>query len=89
MKMFFLLVALIFSVTEAVAANSVAGRTIQYTNSKDQKYSTTYHKDETSFSKSTKLDGSCCMSDTGKWHMEQGVLCESYTNWNSGREFCH
>ena len=73
----------------ASAGKSVAGKTIQYTNSRGQTYWTTYKKNGTTFTKSTRRSGSGFIYDTGRWRMEQGVICQRYTNWQGGWEFCH
>jgi len=72
----------------SVAQGAIAGKTIKYTNSRGQTYWTTYHKDGTSFTRSTRLNGSGEMHDLGHWRYVHGVLCERYNNWSSGREFC-
>jgi hypothetical protein len=73
----------------AAESKSVAGKTFQYTNGRGQTYWTTYKKNGTTFTKSTRSDGSGFIYDTGRWRMEQGAICERYTNWQRGREFCH
>lgn len=80
--------ALALAATSQADAN-VAGTTVRYKNSKGQTYWTTYNKNGTSFTKSTTANGSAgFMYDSGKWRYEQGRLCEQYSNWSGGREFC-
>ena len=82
-----LLAALVFGTTSAFA--SVAGKTIKYRNNEGQTYWTTYHKNGTSSSKSTKRGGGCCVYDTGHWrYNSRGDLCERYDHWHGGTEFC-
>lgn len=84
-----LLLFALASVAAPPAFGSVAGKTIKYKNSQGQTYWTTYHKNGTSSSKSTKRGGGCCVYDTGHWRYNaKGELCESYDRWRGGDEFC-
>lgn len=69
--------------------DSVAGKTFRYTNSRGQTYWTTYKRNGTTFTRSTRRNGPGFIYDSGRWRMEQGAICERYTNWQNGREFCH
>ncbi len=59
------------------------------TNSEGQKYTTVYYGNGTTFTKSTRRDGSCCDTSPGRWRRENGRICESYENWRGGATWCH
>jgi len=75
--------------TSAVAGPSPSGKSITRKNKEGQRYTTTYFANGTTFTKSTNSDGSCCQTSPGKWHMENGRVCETYTNWRNGTTWCH
>lgn len=58
-------------------------------NSHGQHYTTSYYFDGTTFTKSTRLDGTCCMTSPGRWRRENGRICETYEYWQDGRTWCH
>ncbi|MEJ1938284.1 hypothetical protein WDZ92_49450, partial [Nostoc sp. NIES-2111] len=38
---------------------------------------------------STLTDGTCCISDGGKWEIEADRFCRQYDTWGDRRRFCH
>jgi hypothetical protein len=75
--------------TTALADSNPSGKTITRKNKEGQRYTTTYYANGTTFTKSRKMDGSCCDTSPGTWHMENGRVCETYANWRNGNTWCH
>jgi hypothetical protein len=70
-------------------AETATGKVFQYRNGYGQTYWTTYKADGTSESKSTRTDGPGFTYDSGHWRIKDGLVCDRYDHWQSGKEFCH
>jgi len=91
-KFSLVMLALILSigfVAPILADADVAGKKITRTNTEGQKYTTEYYENGTTFTSSTRRDGSCCETSPGRWWMENGMVCETYANWRNGATWCH
>lgn len=77
------------SLTEPELRALVPGSTMTATNSRGQSYRETYTADGRLSATSTRSDGSCCISDGGRWEIDAGQFCRQYDNWGDRRRFCH
>lgn len=57
-------------------------------NKNGQKFTENYRADGTFRAESTDRSGGCCISDRGRWWVENGKLCKQYDNWRGGRKAC-
>jgi hypothetical protein len=67
----------------------VPGSTMSAVNARGQRYRETYAADGRFTASSTRSDGSCCISDGGRWEIEAGRFCRQYDTWGDRRRFCH
>lgn len=67
----------------------IPGSTMSAVNSRGQSFRETYREDGRLTATSTRTDGTCCISDGGKWEIEAGQFCRQYDNWADRRRFCH
>lgn len=74
---------------EAGLRTLIPGSTMSAVNSRGQSFREVYREDGRLTATSTRADGSCCISDTGKWEIEGGQFCRQYDNWADRRRFCH
>ncbi|MCZ8122363.1 MAG: hypothetical protein O9277_02945 [Magnetospirillum sp.] len=74
---------------EAALRMLVPGSTMSAVNSRGQSFREVYREDGRLTATSTRTDGSCCISDGGKWEIEAGQFCRQYDNWGDRRRFCH
>ena len=65
-----------------------SGNEMTATNSRGQKFTEQYKADGTFEATSTRTDGSCCLTDDGKWSVEDNRFCRQYSNWRDGRKTC-
>jgi hypothetical protein len=76
------------AVSEAELRALVPGRSMTTVNSRGQTFRETYAPDGRLNATSTRMDGSCCIADSGRWEIEAGQFCRQYDNWNERRRFC-
>jgi len=74
---------------EAALRVLVSGSTMTAVNSRGQRYREIFGADGRFTASSTRQDGTCCISDGGKWEIEAGQLCRQYDTWGDRRRFCH
>lgn len=74
---------------EAALRALIPGNTMTTTNSRGQRYQETYAADGRFQASSTRTDGSCCISDGGRWTIEAGQFCRQYDTWGDRQRFCH
>ena len=65
-----------------------SGNEMTATNSRGQEFTEQYKADGTFTASSTRTDGTCCISDTGRWSIEGDKFCRQYDNWRGGRKTC-
>jgi hypothetical protein len=83
-----LAMALAATPSAALERQAVAGKTIVRSNDYRQRLTETYHADGSLTARSTRRDGSCCISDTGRWWVQDGTLCVRYAHWRGGKTMC-
>ena len=76
------------AVSEAELRALIPGSTMTTVNSRGQNYRETYAPNGRLNASSTRTDGSCCISDGGRWDIEAGQFCRQYDNWGDKRRFC-
>jgi hypothetical protein len=74
---------------EAALRALLPGSTMSAINSRGQRYRESYGADGRFTASSTRQDGTCCISDGGKWEIEAGQFCRQYDTWGDRRRFCH
>lgn len=74
---------------EAALAALIPGNTMTTTNARGQRYQETYAPDGRLQASSTRTDGSCCITDGGRWTIEAGQFCRQYDNWGNRQPICH
>lgn len=74
---------------EAELRALIPGSTMSAVNSRGQSFREVYRADGRLTATSTRADGTCCISDGGKWEIEAGQFCRQYDNWGDRRRFCH
>lgn len=67
----------------------VSGSTMSAVNARGQSYRETYRVDGRFTASSSRTDGSCCITDGGKWEIEAGQFCRQYDTWGNRQRFCH
>jgi hypothetical protein len=77
------------TLTDAELRALIPGSTMSAVNSRGQSFRETYRDDGRLAATSTRTDGSCCISDGGKWEIEAGQFCRQYDTWGDRRRFCH
>jgi hypothetical protein len=66
----------------------VSGKTWSATNERGQHYTETFRRDGRLFARSTRVGGSCCISDDGVWKVHGDELCRTYRHWRGHKELC-
>lgn len=77
------------ALSEAELRTLIPGSTMTTVNARGQSYRESYTANGRLSATSTRSDGSCCISDSGRWEIEAGQLCRQYDNWGDRRRFCH
>ncbi len=76
------------SLSEAELRALLPGSTMTTVNTRGQQYREIYGPNGRLTANSTRTDGSCCISDGGRWEIEAGQFCRQYDNWADRRRFC-
>jgi hypothetical protein len=74
---------------EAALAALIPGSMMTATNARGQRFEETYAPGGRLQASSTRTDGTCCISDSGRWSIELGQFCRQYDNWGDRQRFCH
>ena len=74
---------------EAELRKLIPGSTMSAVNQRNQRFRETYGADGRLSATSTRTDGTCCISDGGRWEIESGQFCRQYDTWGERRRFCH
>jgi hypothetical protein len=82
------MMALAATPSAALERQAVAGKTIVRSNEYHQRFTETYHAGGALTARSTRRDGSCCISDTGRWWIQDNALCVRYAHWRGGKTVC-
>lgn len=66
----------------------VTGRMMKAVNARGQLFEDTYLPDGRMNATSTKSSGGCCVTDSGRWTIEDNWFCRQYDHWRDNQKIC-